>query len=89
VVRSVGYVQATEPELQKWATVKISPNTTSRPETVRVQVQIEGERVFCAQATDGPSDKQKAAVDAAMRWRFKKKRGEFKDDLMGTLTFRF
>jgi hypothetical protein len=52
-------------------------------------VQVEGERVFCAQAVDGPSDKQKDAVDAAMQWRFKKKRGEFKDDLMGTLTFQF
>jgi hypothetical protein len=52
-------------------------------------VQVEGERVFCAQAIDGPSDKQKAAVDAAMQWRFKRKRGEFKDDLMGKLRFQF
>jgi hypothetical protein len=89
VVRSVGYIQATETELRKWAKVKISPRMTSHSETVHVQVQVEGERVFCAQANDGPSGKQKAAVDAAMQWRFKKKRGEFKDDLMGTLTFQF
>jgi hypothetical protein len=89
VVRSVGYVQAAETELRRWASVKVSPKKTSRPETVHVQVQVEGERVFCAQAVDGPSDKQKDAVDAAMQWRFKKKRGEFKDDLMGTLTFQF
>jgi hypothetical protein len=89
VVRSVAYVQAAEAELRRWATVKVSPGKTSHPETVHVQVQVEGERVFCAQATDGPSDKQKPAVDAAMQWKFKKKRGEFKNDLMGTLTFQF
>ena len=89
VVRSVGYVQAAETNLRRWATIKVSPKSTSRPDTVHVQVQVEGKRVFCAQAIDGPSDKQKAAVDAAMQWRFKKKRGEFKDDLMGTLTFEF
>jgi hypothetical protein len=89
VVRSVGYVQAAETNLRRWATTKVSPKRTPRPDTVHVQVQVEGERVFCAQAIDGPSDKQKDAVDAAMQWRFKKKRGEFKDDLMGTLTFQF
>jgi hypothetical protein len=89
VVRSVAYVQAAETELRRWATVKVSPRKTPHPETVLVQVQVEGERVFCAQATDGPSDKQKPAVDSAMQWEFKKKRGEFKNDLMGTLTFRF
>lgn len=89
VVRSIGYIPATETELRKWARVKISPKLTSHPETVHVQVQIEGESVFCAQANDGPSDKQKAAVDAAMQWRFRKKRGEFKDNLTGTLTFQF
>jgi Carboxypeptidase regulatory-like domain len=89
VLRSVGYIQATETELRKWAKVKISPRMTSHPEMVHVQVQVEGERVFCAQANDGPSDKQKAAVDAAMQWKFRKKRGEFKNDLMGTLTFQF
>ena len=89
VVRSVGYVQATETELRRWATVKVSPRRSSHPETVHVQVQVEGGRVFCAQATDGPSEKQKPAVDAATQWRFKKKRGDFKDDLIGTLTFQF
>src|ERR1700676_3023396 len=89
VVRSVGYIQATETELRQWAKIRISPRKTSHPETVHVQVQVEGERVFCAQSNDGPSDKQKADVDAAMQWRFKKKRGDFKDDLMGTLTCQF
>jgi hypothetical protein len=89
VVRSVGYVQAAETNLRRWSTTKVSPKRTPRPDTVHVQVRVEGERVFCAQAIDGPSNKQKDAVDAAMQWRFKKKRGEFKDDLMGTLTFQF
>jgi hypothetical protein len=89
VVRSVGYIQATETELRKWAKVKSSPPKTSSFESVHVQVQVEGDRVFCAQATAGPSDKQKAAVDASMQWRFKKKRGDFKDNLVGTLTFHF
>lgn len=89
VVRSVGHVPAADTTLRRWATVKVAPKKTSRPETVHVPVQVEGERVFCAQAIDDPSDKQKAAVDAAMQWRFKRKRGEFKEDLMGTLTFQF
>ena len=89
IVRSVGYVPAEETELRRWARVKVSPRKTSHPETVHVQVQVEGDRVFCAQATDEPNDKQKPAVEAAMQWRFKKKRGEFKNDLMGTLTFQF
>jgi hypothetical protein len=89
VVRSEGYVQATEPELLRWAKSKESPKMTAKPDTVHVQVQVEGERVFCAQALDGPHAKQKAAVEAVMHWRFKKNRGEFKNDLIGILTFRF
>jgi hypothetical protein len=75
--------------LLRWAAVKVLPKKTPHPETLHVQLKVEGERVFCAQAADGQPEKQKSAVDAAMRWKFKKKRGKFKDDLTGTLTFRF
>jgi hypothetical protein len=40
-------------------------------------------------AEGGPPEKQKAAVDAAMQWKFKKNRGDFYGDLMGTISFRF
>lgn len=79
-MRSVGYLQATEPELLRWAKSKESPKMTAQPDTVHVHVQVEGGRVFCAQALDGPHAKQKAAVEAAMHWRFEKNRGEFKND---------
>jgi hypothetical protein len=89
VIRSVGYVGASEPELLKWAVSKPRPKITSKSELVRVQVQVEGQRVFCAEALDGPLEKQRAAVEAAMAWKFKKNRGEFKDYLMGVIEFRF
>jgi len=88
VVRSVGYVQAAETKLLGGLGLRFR-RRRNPVATVHVPVQVEGERLFCAQAIDGPSDKQKAAVDAAMQWRFKRVRGEFKDDLMGTLTFQF
>ena len=34
-------------------------------------------------------EKQKAAVDAVMQWKFKRDRGAFKSDVMGTVSFRF
>ena len=78
-----------ESALRRWATAKIYPDTTSTKEKVRVDLQIEGENVFCAQAVNGSAEKQKAAVDAAMLWKFKKERGDFKQDIIGTLTFDF
>lgn len=89
VVRSVAYVEASKSELIKWAINKPKPEMTARPETVRVRVQVEGERVFCAQALNGPPEKQKDAVGAAMKWRFKKDRGDFKSCVIGQLEFRF
>jgi hypothetical protein len=89
VVRNVAYMQVNDSALLKWAAVKIYPDSTSTKEKVRVELQIEGENVFCAQALNGSEEKQKAAVDAAMHWKFKKKRGDFKQDIMGVLTFNF
>jgi hypothetical protein len=78
-----------EPDLLKWAKEKPHPKASTQPQVLHIRVQVEGERVFCAQALDGPSDKQKIAVESAMRWRFQKNRGDFNSDLIGTLTFRF
>ena len=89
VVRNVVYMRVKESALRRWATAKIYPDTTSTKEKVRVDLQIEGENVFCAQAVNGSAEKQKAAVDAAMLWKFKKERGDFKQDIIGTLTFDF
>jgi len=88
VIRNVGYVEVSESKLLKWADVKVYPKQTSTPEIVRVNVQVEGETVFCASALSGPADKQKLAVDSVMRWHFKPNRGDFKYYLMGTLSFR-
>jgi hypothetical protein len=88
VVRSVAYKLVTESELIKWATVKVYPKKTSS-DLVSVWIQVEGERGFCAEALGSPVDKQKAAVDAALQWRFRKNRGDFNDDVAGTLSFRF
>jgi hypothetical protein len=67
MLRSVGYVQATETELLKWAKTKKYPARTTEPETVEVQVQVDGKTVFCAQALSGSPEKQKVAVDAVMK----------------------
>jgi len=87
-MRSVLYNEASESKLLKWADAKVYPKRTSTPEIVRVNVQVEGETVFCASALNGPADKQKLAVDSVMRWHFKPNRGDFKHYLMGTLSFR-
>ncbi len=91
VVRSVLYKEVPETDLLKWAKAKPrGPELTGdQPDVVHVQIQVDGERVFCAQALDGSADKQKAAVKLAMRWRFKKNRGDFNNYLIGTLTFWF
>jgi hypothetical protein len=88
-LRSVLYREVPATDLLKWAKAKPQPKARIQPQILHVQVQVEGERVFCAQALDGPSDKQKIAVESAMQWRFKKRRGDFDDYLRGTLTFRF
>jgi hypothetical protein len=89
VLRNVGYVSATEGELRHWAKKKVVPKSFGATETIKVQLQVEGEKVFCAEALNGSPEKQKAAVDAAMKWRFQKNRGSFKSDLMGSITLGF
>jgi hypothetical protein len=90
--RNTGYVLADPAELVKYAEVKVWP---ALPEScrcegsVRVQIFVERDRVFCANALDGPPQLQDAAVKAAMQWRFKKKRPAFKEDIYGVLTFGF
>ena len=89
VMRNVVYLPASEAELRKWAVVKPAPSASATPELIRVNIQVEGERVFCASALNGPVEKQKAAVDAVMQWKFKRDRGAFKSDVMGIVSFRF
>lgn len=89
VIRSVAYVSASEKELRKWATFKPNPSATGSAELIRVKIQVDGERVFCGQALNGPIDKQRAAVTTAMQWQFKKHRPPFKNYLMGEVGFRF
>jgi hypothetical protein len=89
VFRSVVYKEVSERKLRKWATLRANPKATGQPQLVHVRIQVEAEGVFCAQALDGPPDKQKAAVESAMTWRFKKNRGDFNSDVIGKLTFRF
>jgi hypothetical protein len=88
-MRNVAYVVVSEPQLRKWATVKPNPLASDKPEPISVLVEVEGERVFCASALNGPAQKQRAAVDTIMLWKFKKDRGDFKDDVIGTITIRF
>ena len=83
------YVNATETELRRWATKTVVPRNKGAREIIQLQVQVEGPAVFCAQSLHGSRAKQKAAVEAAMKWKFKQKRGNFKDDLIGPLTFEF
>ena len=87
--RNVVYVDAKEAELRRWATKKVDPKSFGAREKVAVQVQVEDQSVICAQALDGSSVKQKSAVEAAMKWKFRRKRGEFKDYLLGPITFEF
>jgi hypothetical protein len=50
-------------------------------------MEIRVHNVFCATAENGPQEMQQAAVDAAMKMKFKKHRGE--SNIVGTLRFRF
>jgi hypothetical protein len=87
--RNVVYVNATETELRRWATKRVVPRGMGAREIIQVQVQVEGQAVFCAQSLHGSPAKQKAAVEAAMKWKFKQKRGNFKDYLISPLTIEF
>jgi hypothetical protein len=87
--RNVVYVDATEAELRRWASKQVVPKNAGAREKITVQVQIEDQAVFCAQALDGSPAKQKPAVEAAMKWKFKRKRGEFKEYLLGPIVFEF
>jgi len=89
VYRDVLYIPVSERQLRNWAIVKPVPKSTKHPEPVKVHVQIEGITPFCAQAASGPLDKQKTAVDSVMEWKIKDKRGDFKNDIAGTITLTF
>jgi len=92
MLRNVGYAHVSSSELMKYAKVKVQPHAPSSCRcagTVKVQVFVEGERPFCAQALDGHPMLQKAAVEAAMQWRFKKKRPAFREDIYGEIAFDF
>ncbi len=88
-MRNTAYLPATEENLRKWAVKHPEPKRSSNPETVGVRVMVEHERVFCAQALYGSHEKQKAAVEAAMKWTFEASRGDFNDNVEGELTFEF
>ena len=87
--RNAVYVHATETELRRWATKKVVPKSMGAREIIQVQIPVEGQTALCAQSLHGSPAKQKAAVEAAMKWKFKQKRGNFKDYLVGPLTFEF
>lgn len=89
VYRNVVYTTASEKQLHRWATTKPSPARTEHPRPLKVMVYVEGAVPFCAQALDGPLEKQKAAVDAVLKWKFKRKRGDSKNDVVGTVTVVF
>ena len=86
------YMQVDARELLKYVKVKVQPKPprSCRCEgSVRVEVMVKGERVFCATAVDGHPLLQEAAVKAAMQWRFKKKRPPFKKNISGVITLDF
>ena len=90
--RNVGYVEVGTRELMSYAKVKIQPEkplSCRCKGQVRVMVMVEGQRVFCAAALDGHPLLQKAAVDAAMKWKFKRERPEFRSEIYGVLIFEF
>ena len=93
MLRDVGYVSATPDELMKYSVHREKANRPARHPEVRgsipVQIQLEGEKPFCAQALAGDLETQKAAVDAAMKWRFKKSRGAFKHYVLGIINISF
>ena len=86
------YLDVGTAELMRYATVKVQPKTPEACRckgSVRVRVMVRGDRVFCATALDGHPLLQKAAVDAAVKWRFQKRRQFPKDNVIGTLIFEF
>jgi len=90
VRQNVAYAEVRTRELMKYATVKVSPKPPASCKCrgkIMVNVKIEGESVVCAYALGGHPLLQKAAVDAAMQWRFKKKRQI--SDITGVLAFDF
>jgi hypothetical protein len=91
-ILSDGYSGVSDSELLQYATKKskpkMPPNCRCEGE-ILVSVLVKDDRVFCATALNGHPLLQKAAVEAAMLWRFKKNRGDFKNNITGTLKFRF
>ncbi len=89
VIRDVAYIEVSNADLLRWASKRVYPPPQGVPETINVLLEIEGDHAFCAAALNGAKEKQKAAVESALKWRFKKKRGDLKRDITGNLSFRF
>jgi hypothetical protein len=89
LVRNVVYKLVPATTLLKWAKIKPRPKVSRTPDVVQVLVQIEGESFFCGSALSGSPEKRKEAVDTALQWKFKEPRGDFNDDVMGVIRFRF
>jgi hypothetical protein len=90
LVQNTAYVEANESDLLRFAKSKPfakCPVADFGRQDIKVQMQIRAENVFCATAENGPQEMQQAAVDAAMKMKFKKHRGE--SNIAGTLHFRF
>ena len=87
--QNVAYMEVSTSALVKYAKTKVKPETPASckcADRVEVQVKVEGERVVCAKALNGPQPLQEAAVKAAMQWRFEQL--DF-SDVTGLLMFDF
>jgi hypothetical protein len=88
--QNVAYMEVSTRWLMKYAKVKVQPKPPDSCRCggkIKVVVKIEGDHVVCATAMGGHPLLQKAAVDAAMQWRFKEKRDS--SDVTGVLVFDF
>ena len=90
VRQNVAYAEVSTSALMKRAKTKFKPETPVSCKCagrVKVQVNVEGERVICATALNGPQTLQEAAVKAAMQWRFDERLNP--SDVTGVLVFDF
>ena len=88
--QNVAYAEVSTSALMKRAKSKVMPETPASCNcagTVKVQVRVEGKRVVCATALNGPQALQETAVKAAMRWQFDEQLNP--SDVTGVLVFNF